>query len=429
MTRLNRSSRWLFVVAVVLLAPCSARAQTMVQPPEGVVSEGVIVEGEAGPYVSSEEMVGDGRSASRLWASAEMLLNWQSCPHLPVLVTSSPSGTPFGKAGVLGNATTSVVFGGSHLDQGVFPGVNFTLGALLPSSDTLGVEVGGFVFGKVTTTSSNASNAAGNPAIGVPFLGAVSGQQAASLVAFPGVFAGGVDVAYSSQMFGSEANFVLLANDDRDFRLTALAGFRYLDFQESLNITQSTTVLGGGAILFNGNTAVLAPNGVQINDSFNTRNQFCGGQIGVRAGRDFGMFSVDVTGKLALGDMLEIVKTEGTSSLVAPGATPATVGGGLFAVSTNTGTQRKNFCVVIPEFELRIGVQVTSNLNLFIGGNFLYVSSVARPGDQIDTAVNVAKVPTSFAFGAPGGPASPARLLQQTSLWDGGLNLGLRFTY
>ncbi len=291
-----------------------------------------------------------------------------------------------------------------------------------------GLEASGFVFGTRSSNFSAGSNGAGNPPIGVPFLGAVTGKEAANVVSFPGTFAGNVNIDYSSQLWGTEANFVLLTGSDQDYRLTLLAGFRYVDFQENLNINQNTTVLAGGAILFNG-TPVTAPNGVQISDAFGTRNQFYGGQVGVRAGRDFDLFSVDVTGKLALGDMHEVVNIGGNSSLVTPTGVTNSVPGGLFALSSNSGVQKKEVFAVVPEVALRLGVILTPRLSMFIGGNFLFLSSVVRPGDQVDRSVNVANVPTSFAFGAAGGPTRPAAVFQQTTLWEAGVNFGFKFTY
>jgi len=371
----------------------------------------------------------DRPSYGRFWFSAEALLWWQRDPRAPALVTSSPAGTPFGTAGVLGNSTTAILFGGGVIDQGVFGGSRLTVGGLLPNSDNLGFEASGFLFGKNSTNFNAGSNAAGSPPIGVPFLGAISGQEAVNMVAFPGTFAGTVNVSQTSQLWGAEGNFVAKANAGGDTRLTVLAGFRYLDLLENLDLTQNSTVLAGGGLLFNGVTKVAAPNGVQISDAFGTRNQFYGGQVGVQAGRDFGPFTIDVNGKIALGNMHEAVNIQGSSALVTPQGVTATVPGGLFAVASNSGHETKDVFAAVPEVELRLGYQLCQRLGVFVSGNFLYVSDVVRPGDQIDRTVNVTQVPTSFAFGLPGGPARPAPEFNHTGFWAAGINFGMKFSY
>jgi Putative beta barrel porin-7 (BBP7) len=59
----------------------------------------------------------------------------------------------------------------------------------------------------------------------------------------------------------------------------------------------------------------------------------------------------------------------------------------------------------------------------------MYLSSVVRPGDQVDRTVNVANVPTSLAFGLPGGPASPAPQFVRTDFWAQGVTFGVLFKF
>ena len=56
--------------------------------------------------------------------------------------------------------------------------------------------------------------------------------------------------------------------------------------------------------------------------------------------------------------------------------------------------------------------------------NFLFLSNVARPGNQIDRTVN-----TTQLFGTPPvvGPARPAPLFNQSDFWAQGVNVGLEF--
>ena len=79
-----------------------------------------------------------------------------------------------------------------------------------------------------------------------------------------------------------------------------MAGFRYVDLRETLNIsTVSSDIL-------------TVPNTVlSQSDQFNTRNQFYGGQLGGRINWQYDRFVLDLTGKLALGDTHQTVDIQG----------------------------------------------------------------------------------------------------------------------
>ena len=51
-----------------------------------------------------------------------------------------------------------------------------------------------------------------------------------------------------------------------------------------------------------------------------------------------------------------------------------------------------------PDFECKIGYQVTQGIRVFAGYNFLYWSSVARPGDQINRMVDERTIPIANAY-------------------------------
>ena len=65
-----------------------------------------------------------------------------------------------------------------------------------------------------------------------------------------------------------------------------------------------------------------------------------------------------------------------------------------------------------------------------LGGTFLYISNVARPGDQIDRVVNRTELPSSQSFSPlVGGPVRPAFNWSGTDFWATGVSfgIGLRF--
>jgi hypothetical protein len=107
-------------------------------------------------------------------------------------------------------------------------------------------------------------------------------------------------------------------------------------------------------------------------DTFRTRNQFYGGQLGVRGEYSFGKLFVGATGKVALGDTHEVVEVTGAASLVVPGSPVATFPGGQFAAPSSGGRVTHDEFAVLPEVEVKVGYQVTQRLRAYVGYDFLY---------------------------------------------------------
>jgi hypothetical protein len=372
--------------------------------------------------------------SGRFWGSAEYLLWRIRDPQLPALVTSSPTGTPFATAGVLGQATTTVLFGDGPQNMGLFSGGRFTLGYwLAPVDSGLGVQASGFWLGKRSDSFSTSSDSTGNPPISRPYVSAITGTEQAFTVSSgpPNAFAtGAVNAALSSWLRGAEFDFACAGEDTGSSRRTWLLGVRYAELGENLTIIQNTNLLPGNGILFAGNAVLQSPDGVQISDAFGTRNRFYGAQFGVRQILDFGRFDIDASAKIALGSVHQEVDIQGSSSIVSAGVvTPAATPGGLLAVGSNIGNTTRNCFAVLPEVDLKVGYKFSENLTAFVGYNFMYLSSVVRPGDQIDRNVNIANVPTSLAFGLSGGPANPAPQFNRTDFWAQGISFGVLFKF
>jgi hypothetical protein len=80
---------------------------------------------------------------------------------------------------------------------------------------------------------------------------------------------------------------------------------------------------------------------------------------------------------------------------------------------------------------VQLGYQITENLRLQFGYNFLYINNVIRPGNQINTTVNPQLVPALGGQG-PGpsvGPLEPHTLFRQQEFWAHGISTGIAFRY
>jgi hypothetical protein len=381
------------------------------------------------------------------WVSSEYLL-WEmkNGPRPPPLVTLSTTQAP--NPGVLGSRGTTVLFPEADFDYGDTSGGRWKIGSWLNAHETCGFEITGLLLEQRLVGFSALSNSAGSPVLGVPFKDAVSGRELVDFASFPGRFAGGIDVASRNRLWGMEGT--LLSNLIKtqvhigggpdplgDFRADLLGGFRYLDVDENLEVTESSLVLRGGVTDFNGK--VVGPgHTLVISDGFSARNQFYGGQLGVQGEFTHGCYFVDFLGKLGVGATREMFEVSGntvlTGGLKRHGrhlipVPPAEAVGGLLATSTNIGKQQQEPFSVLPELGLNIGYQCHPLFRVFAGYTFLYLSDVVRPGEQVDRVINLSRVPTGPTFGPLQGPARPALPFRETDFWAHGFNFGFEFCF
>jgi hypothetical protein len=218
---------------------------------------------------------------------------------------------------------------------------------------------------------------------------------------------------------GFEANFLCNLWCECNWSIASLAGFRYLDLDEGLGITENLAVLPS-VPLIGGSQFV-------VHDGFSTHNQFYGGQLGLRGEMWQGRFYAVANLKVALGDCQQGVDINGFTQITTPAGAVTTQPGGLLALPSNSGHFFGEHFAVVPEGSLVVGYQVTDHLSVSIGYTFLYWSSVARPGDQIDRGISPAALPISGAAAVPS--SRPAFSLQDTDFWAQGLTFGLELRF
>ncbi len=272
----------------------------------------------------------------RGWVSAEFLRWWIRPGPSPALVSTGPAGTPIASAGVLGQPGTQVVFPSPDLDYGASSGARVTA-VLLPSEDKLfGVETSFFFLGRKSTGFDGASDAAGTPIIARPVFNAALGSEAAGIVAVPGSLSGDLAISASSRLWGAEFNLTEPLVDGR-YPVRFILGFLFLRWDESLGITQDSTVLAQGVAGFNGTT--LAPgNRLIVADGFDTRTQFYGGQAGIAGDWGFRRLRMDWAIKVGVGESNELANIHGSTTLIpAGGGADQTAAGGLLALPSNIG--------------------------------------------------------------------------------------------
>jgi hypothetical protein len=101
----------------------------------------------------------------------------------------------------------------------------------------------------------------------------------------------------------------------------------------------------------------------------------------------------------------------------------------VLAQQSNIGEQSNTEFAAVPEFGVTFGYQVTCNVRATVGYTFIYWPNVVRPGDQIDTRLNLSQFPTTAGPGTLVGEAAPGRSFNDTNFWVQGLNFGLEFRF
>jgi hypothetical protein len=202
-----------------------------------------------------------------------------------------------------------------------------------------------------------------------------------------------------------------------------LGGYRYYEYDSNLTITENLTVLPGTTQPFVPGTTFL------VQDSFITRNQFQGGEIGIQGRRIFRHFWCDAAAKMAIGSNRRIVTVNGQTITTVPnGGTDEAAGGLLTSEVTNIGRYTDNSTVVIPDFRLGVGAIVTNHLSVRAGYRVIVWADVARAADHLPPglAVDPRNIPPVQPGGGPE-PIFPG--IQGTQLVAHGFDFGVEFTY
>ena len=355
-------------------------------------------------------------SQERVWTNFEWLYWAASGQSLPAVATAAPVGTARSVAGVLSTPNSSVLYGGNRVNNDVRNGFRITGGLWLDDSHRWGVEGDFFFLGGSQFNYATASD--GSQIIARPFFNPISGQPSSALVSYPGLLSGSLSVEARSSVIGGGVNAVHNLTDTAKRRIDLLFGYRYFNVSDEVEIRENQTALSN-------QPGISAGTQFQLADSFNTRNNFNGGVIGLNFEERRGLFFFGTRASVALGANYEVVDIAGATRMMLPGGNAIANPGGLLAQPSNIGHYSRSAFAVMPEIGIRAGIQLTRSARIYAGYNFLYLSNVVRAGDQIDLRVN----PTGGSHGAIAGPALPQFTPHTTDFMINGVNAGLEFRF
>jgi Putative beta barrel porin-7 (BBP7) len=267
----------------------------------------------------------------------------------------------------------------------------------------------------------------GDPSIGRHYLDVSNSNNASTYLIFaqpadPNVVgstrtSGFIDASSPLQLWGTEINArtqgYAVFTDHCDY----IIGFRYVDLRDGIFISDGATFHDGSGLSIFGT------------DRFYATNRFYGGQVGFNSYGEIGCgFTVDVTGKLAIGGVEQQVAINGVTIQTVNGVVTQTTPGHVLTQPSNIGTYSRSRFAFVPELILKLGYQLGEHCNVSLGYDIFSITSVIRPGSAIDEGVNPNLSPVLI----PNGNSTtqrPGFAFHGTDFWAQGLTLGFAVKY
>jgi hypothetical protein len=234
----------------------------------------------------------------------------------------------------------------------------------------------------------------------------------------PGLSSGTISVSTYRILFGGDLNLRLHYWSWDNSRLVFLLGGRHLQLEESLRISMASQDIPFEGFL--GNEFFIA-------DTYHTRNRFYGGQVGAEYEYRLGPTFLQVTGKLAAGTVRQTLRANGQSQVLErdTGILTVDADSGLYNYPDNVGKFKKARFAVVPEANLKLGLEINQFMRFSVGYNFLYISSVIRPAGEVNQAVNIQPVGADTVIE----PAAPRPPLNSLNFWAHGVDFSLKFSF
>lgn len=360
------------------------------------------------PTIEAAEPCATPCQPGRFWTASDFFYGATQGTYLPPLVTSAPAGSP-PLAGGLGSPTTTVLLGGRREGDSTRPGARFRLGYWFDAAQTSGFDAGFYYLGDLNE-SFTGGTAPGGVVLAQPLVNGLTGANFG--LGIGSVAPGTVAASFGTHTVGADVNYRrgLVRTDAR--RVDLLVGYRYAHLGDDVEVATAAAVAAAGA----GPGALPIPASVLTIDSFRTRNNFHGPQVGVAASHKLGGgFAIDLLAKVAFGVTVTDADVSGGTATFVGGVQTAGVPVGVLAGAANSGSYSSTDFAVLPEAGVKVGYEVTDHFRVTFGYSLLYWSRVRRAPEQIDLTVL--------------SPGHPGYRNQSTDVWVQGVTGGFEWRY
>ena len=136
---------------------------------------------------------------------------------------------------------------------------------------------------------------------------------------------------------------------------------------------------------------------------------------------------------MGLGSMNQTAELTGSQVLNTNAGGVINANGGLLVLpGANAGRFSQSTFGVVPDVGLTVGLNLTERLRFGVGYNIIYMNSVVRPAGQIDTGLDVTRIPNFPITPAPApiGTVRPGTpILRTTDFFAQGVTFSLMWTW
>jgi hypothetical protein len=332
------------------------------------------------------------------YISADYMLWWLREGHVPPLLTTGSAAS----GGRLGEPGTEVLYGDDHLETrhgDRFNGVQLHLGYWLDDDQTLALEAKGFILERDSTYFKAVSG--GGELLARPFTDAATGLPDSYIVAGPGpngTLTGGF-VGYSRlELFGEQADLRASLLKGENGELDLLAGGRFLQMRDRLDLTAASWLLPTQATLFG------------LTDHYRTHDEYYGGELGLEGEIHRDGWFLRMRGDASLGGNVQQIRTSGDQTFQTP-LVKIVEPYGLTVLPNNTGTFQRTVLDSVFETGLDLGYRFNNHIECHVGYSFLYWTNPIRSGDQVELT------------------APPGIPFKEAAFWGQGLNTGVQIRW
>jgi hypothetical protein len=356
----------------------------------------------------------------RFWLTGEYYLATTSnTSYVPLATTGTTT-----SLGLIGRPGTQEVIGGKQ-DFGSVSGFRIGGGLWLDGCRAYGLEWNASYLPKQSKTFSN--NGSGASILARPFFDTLLQTENSRLISSTGQFSGSLNAEFSTFYWNADVTSVMRVLETSEWSLEHLIGARYFNIEDTLRITDQSTALGGGSLTYRGTPVLFPGASVSVMDYYSMINRWYGGAAGFRLNYNPGRFSATFQFRMGVGANLQSLSTDGTTTLTTGSIRTASTPG-LTTGSSSPGNYTSTQLSLAPELNLRLGYNVTKRIAVTASYQYLYISNVARLGDQVNRNIDPRSVPSSQFF-SNSFPTNRDVTIRQTDFWLHGFTAGLMLTF
>lgn len=315
-----------------------------------------------------------------MWVSMDFMMAWRKGRTFPALVTTTANPVDVDTDGQLGQPGTQILFGGNRVGGILQPAGRFDIGSWFDQYPGFGIGARFTALGHDTVRFS--ANSTQNSVLAIPFFnrGLNPASEDTLLIADPlDGTTGSINAVSRSELYIGNVYGRFAHTRAAEYEIDLIAGYLTSRINEDLLLTSRST----------GNTTFV------FRDSFDTTNEFHGGDFGFWGRFRRGAWDINILSKLAIGSTRERAIISGTTTT---NGTVTSTTTGLFAQPSNGGDRFRDIFTVVPELNLNWAYHLSPRCDVTMGYTFVYWSRAAQPGMILDRTVDASQTVRSPSF-------------------------------